>query len=178
MTLLKDKDSLGVIIARMQVPRLTESHKALISTVLSRHNNVLIILGRNPEDGLTLRNPFSVNFRSMMIRKLYRYESLLITSVDDNREDNKTWVKDTDKNIDLYKPEKDTAVLYGSRDSFIPYYLKDGGKYRCIELEEIPNISGTQLREEAIEKPLVYTEDVANAILKTIRLKDEFNSAI
>lgn len=166
--LLYDKDSMGVIIARMQVPRLTDSHTALIITALSRHKNVLLILGQNDEDGLSFRNPFTVNFRSMMIRKFFPQEKLNITSVKDNRVDNKTWVTDVDNNIDLYKGEEETAVLYGSRDSFIPYYLKDGGKYRCVELEEIPNISGTKLREEAIEKPLVYNEDVANAIIKTL----------
>ena len=167
--LLYDKDSIGVIIARMQVPTLTKSHIALIITAMSRHRTVLLILGENEKDGLSFRNPFSVDFRTMMIRKDFPYEKLIITSVKDKRNDNKAWVADVDKTIDSYKGEGETAVLYGSRDSFIPYYFKDGGKYRCVELEEIPNISGTELREKSAEKPLVYSEDVANATIKTLK---------
>ena len=165
--LLKNKDSIGVIIARMQVPRLTASHKNLIETVMSRHNSVLIILGYNNEPP-SLKNPYSVEMRSQLILKSFPLSRIRIRSVIDNRDDNKAWVTEVDDVIDSETFEEETAVLYGSRDSFIPYYLKDGGKYSCVELEETPNDSGTLLREAALKEKVNYSEDVAIAILQTV----------
>lgn len=160
----KDSNTIGVIISRMQVPYLTDSHVNLIKTIQARHNKMVILLGVC--EAINIKNPFSFDFRKQMINEHLRPHDIIIP-LQDNA-DNKKWVEMVDLMVEssLYKDE--TAILYGGRDSFIPYYKQDNGKFETTELLPEDNDSGTELRNLASIKLPVYSREVAEAIIYTI----------
>ncbi len=160
----KDSSTIGVIVSRMQVPYLTESHLNMIKTVQARHNKLAILLGVN--DKIDIKNPLSFDIRRQMITPFLRTHDIIIPLKDN--EDNKAWVDQVDLLINSLCYRKETAVLYGGRDSFIPYYHKDNGKYETIELLPEDNDSGTELRNIATTKLPVYSQEVAEAIIYTL----------
>lgn len=167
--LLKEKKGVGVIICRMQVPYLTDSHRSVINTVLTRHPRVVIFLGctNKPIDE---KHPYPFEFRKKMIERSFDVENERITILPlvDNP-NNKEWVKILDSFIGAFLSYDEDAVLYGGRDSFIPYYKKDKGKFTCTELAPTDYDSGTELRTlESIKMP-EYTPEAASAMLWTIR---------
>jgi hypothetical protein len=169
-SLLKDKRAIGGIIARMQVPYLTESHKATIQTVFDRHTRVVIFLGVN-NDGVSEKNPYSFDFRKEMIKQSFPDNEFNIIPLPDNNNDNAAWVNQLDRLTGAFLNIDETAVLYGGRDSFIPHYKKDNGLFECIELAPNDYDSGTDLRLlESIKSPK-YSRDSAQAILWAIRNK-------
>jgi len=162
--LFKDSNTLGVIISRMQVPYLTESHINMIRTIQERHNKVVIFLGVTHQ--INNKNPLSFDIRKQMIQPLMREHDIIIPLKD--IDDNKEWVNQVDFLTDslLYKGE--TAILYGGRDSFIPFYKKDNGQFDCIELLPEDNDSGTELRNLATIKLPVYSREISEAIIYTL----------
>ena len=166
--LLKEKVSVGVIICRMQVPYLTESHKAVINTVLERHKKVIIFLGTSTEP-ISEKNPYPFIFRKKMIEQTFNTNKVTIIPLPDIENNNKLWVEILDKMIESFIDFDETAILYGGRDSFIPYYKKDKGKFQCTELAQTDYDSGTELRLlESLDLP-DYTPEAAKSILWTIR---------
>ena len=162
MKLFKDNTDVGVIISRMQVPYLTESHINLIKSIQARHQTLIVLLGVT--DVISIKNPFSFIFRKQMLTPLLRDTDSIIPLPD--IEDNKLWVENVDRIISSLTTDK--AILYGGRDSFIPYYRKDGGKYTTQELLPEDNDSGTELRNIAAVKIPTYSIEVAEAIIYTI----------
>jgi len=133
-------ESVGVIVARFQIHRLHEAHIDLIQTVLNKHQNVIIFLGLSPLK-TTQNNPLDFESRRQMLAerfpKIHR-----VVYIKDNPSD-KVWSDNLDEQIkDLIGPNQ-TAVLYGSRDSFINHYH---GKHETIELIPESMVSGTELR--------------------------------
>ena len=168
-SLLKEKKGIGVIIARMQVPYLTESHKATINTVLDRHKRVIIFLGVS-QDSMDFKNPYPFDFRKEMIRYTFgNNKNINILPLPDKKNDNKGWVDMLDSFIDSMLSVGEEAILYGGRDSFIPYYKKDNGKHQCVELAPKDYDSGTELREMVAMDMPDYTPESAQAILWTIK---------
>jgi bifunctional NMN adenylyltransferase/nudix hydrolase len=72
-----------------------------------------------------------------------------VLPLDDNRSDYK-WSLQIDSAIRSMFPETD-AVLYGSRDSFIPSYQ---GKFTTEAYPQVESHNATNLREEAAATPL------------------------
>jgi len=164
-SLLKEKQGVGVIVARMQVPYLTESHKATINTVLDRHERVIIFLGVSP-DPISFKTIYPFDFRKEMILQTFPdAKNLNILPLPDKKNDNKGWVKTLDSFISAFLSKGEDAILYGGRDSFIPYYRKDKGLFHCTELSENDYDSGTELRELVSRKQPKYTQESAQAIL-------------
>lgn len=167
--LLKERKGIGVIVARMQVPYLTESHKATINTVLDRHKRVIIFLGVS-QDPIDFKNAYPFDFRKEMIRYTFGdNKNLNILPLPDKKNDNKGWVETLDSLIDSLLVSGEDAVLYGGRDSFIPYYKKDNGKFQCVELTPKDYDSGTELREMVAMDMPEYTPQSAQAILWAIK---------
>lgn len=162
MKLFKDNTDVGVIISRMQVPYLTQSHVTLIKSIQARHQTVIILLGVTND--ISVKNPFSFIFRKQMLSQFLRDTDSIIPLPD--IEDNKVWVDNVDRIISSLT--NDNAILYGGRDSFIPYYRKDNGKYKTQELLPEDNDSGTELRNIAAVKIPTYSKEVAEAIIYTI----------
>ena len=169
--LLKDKRAIGVIIARMQVPYLTESHKATIQTVFDRHVRVVIFLGVSTSETDYEKNPFPFDFRKDMIKQTFPDNDFNIIPLPDSKNDNAAWVKQLDVFTSAFLSVDETAVLYGGRDSFIPWYKNDNGIFDCVELAPNDYDSGTDLRLlESIKSPK-YSPQTAQAILWAFKQK-------
>jgi bifunctional NMN adenylyltransferase/nudix hydrolase len=145
----KDFD-VAVLIARLQVDQLHTGHKELIDHIQSLHKKVILFLGVPRVEG-TRRNPLDFAMRKMMVQS--EYPNIVILPIVDQRS-NEIWSNNLDSMIPTVYGSKKT-ILYGSRDSFIPYY---SGKYKTIELQPSVDYNGTNIREELskeiIDSPL------------------------
>lgn len=142
----------GVIIARFQVPELHEAHRDLISTVIERHDKVLIFLGLAPVL-VTRNNPLDFEARKQMI--LAEFPQVNVHYVDDVPDDD-IWSEKLDKQVARLTGPSQSAALYGSRDSFLRHYT---GKLPTCELEAEHFISGSEVRREVSRKSVRGTPD-------------------
>jgi bifunctional NMN adenylyltransferase/nudix hydrolase len=148
---------IGVIICRMQVPELHPVHKKLIDTVCSNHKKVILFLGV-PVVEQTKRNPLDFASRKAMIQK--NYPEIAIIPIRDQRE-NETWSYMLDsKMAEPFGNRK--FLLYGGRDSFIPYYR---GRHQTVELvgNDI-DTSGTAIRNE-VSREVVDSTDFRKGVI-------------
>ena len=129
----------GVIVGRFQVNELHEAHIDLITSVLNKHDRVLVFLG-NSTIRNTLNNPLDYRARRTMIAD--KFPAVEIHYINDNPSDT-AWSKNLDKLIGEQLLPMQTVTLYGSRDSFLKCYT---GKYNTCELEATTFISGTEVR--------------------------------
>lgn len=139
------KADVGVIIGRFQVPDLHEAHIDLIQSVIDRHPKVIIFLGLSPCK-TTYNNPLDFESRKQMILQLFPDINVLYIKDESSDE---VWSKKLDSQIEDLLGANQTAILYGSRDSFISHYY---GNFKVIELESDRVVSGTELRREASNK--------------------------
>ncbi len=136
---------IGVIVARFQVPELHEGHKDLIEYVLENHDRVIIFLGLSPCK-CTNNNPLDFETRKQMIQSLYPKINVLY--IKDTMSDH-VWSEKLDEMIsDMLAPNQ-TAVLYGSRDSFIKHYF---GRFQTQVLKQKVFISGSEIRNKIASK--------------------------
>lgn len=130
----------GIIVGRFQVPELHRAHCDLIQTVLDRHSKVVIFLGVSPCK-TTANNPLDFETRKQMILKVFPTVNVLY--IRDVGSDG-VWSANLDNSIkDVIGPNQ-SAILYGGRTSFIPYYK---GKYLTCELEPDVYVSGSEIRK-------------------------------
>jgi bifunctional NMN adenylyltransferase/nudix hydrolase len=146
----------GCIIGRFQVHKLHDGHIELINQVCKNHKKVIIFLGV-PVISNTRSNPLDFASRKAMIQQLY--PNVVVLPLQDTRSD-KMWSNNIDKQIPITFGDVST-VLYGSRDSFIPYYL---GKYPVIELVTDIFYSGTEVRKE-VSSEILSTEDFRAGVI-------------
>lgn len=141
----------GIIVGRFQIHALSEGHVELIQEACDRHYKVIIFLGLSPVRGTT-RNPLDFEARKQMI--LERFPDVSVLYIKDESS-NEVWSKSLDDKVtDLLSPTQ-TAVLYGSRDSFIPFY---SGKYPTCELEPTVFTSATEVRNQ-LRRQVVNSAD-------------------
>ena len=140
----------GVIVGRFQTNKLTDAHKELIQTVVDRHPKVLLFLGLSPVR-CTFNNPLDFRTRKAMI--LEDFPDIDIYYQDDCPSD-EIWSKKLDAQIKKWLSPHQTVLLYGSRDSFLPYYK---GQFPTCELEPTMFISATEIRRQIVNnyKPTV-----------------------
>ena len=129
----------AVIVGRFQVNELHEAHIDLITSVLNKHDRVLVFLG-NSTIRNTLNNPLDYRARRTMIAD--KFPAVEIHYINDNPSDT-AWTKNLDKLIGEQLLPMQTVTLYGSRDSFLKCYT---GKFNTCELEATTFISGTEVR--------------------------------
>lgn len=134
----------GVIIGRFQVPELHKAHKELIDAVRKRHKKVLVLLGVSPVR-ITRNNPLDFMTRQAMLAKAY--PTVTVLPLKDAASDI-VWSTRVDSAI-MGLFEEAPALIYGSRDSFIPHYK---GRFKTIELAPKHNISGSEVRQIASEE--------------------------
>lgn len=134
----------GVIIARFQTPYLHEGHRQLINQVRNSHNKLIILLGVSPITG-SRKNPYDYYTREKMIKK--DYPEIIVLPVSDHPSD-KVWSETLDNLLKSVFPSEHFC-LYGSRDSFIPYY---SGKFETVELPEHGDYNATELRKQYADK--------------------------
>lgn len=150
------KFEVGVIIGRFQTNKLHEGHINLISQVLSQHKKTIIVIGVSRIQN-TKKNPLDFASRRAMISELF--PSVIVLPVMDQRYD-ENWSSDVDRAISLPFGEK-PALIYGSRDSFIPHYK---GRFPVIELEPSSEHNATNIREEIARETLETSDFRAGVI--------------
>ncbi|MBI2039428.1 MAG: NUDIX domain-containing protein [Candidatus Niyogibacteria bacterium] len=135
--------AVGVIVGRFQVPELHEGHRFLVNRVLESHDTVLIVLG-SPRGLPTARDPLAFELRKQMILDEFPVESLAIKELLDHPISPALWSNELDRLIDDTFPNR-SAILYGSRSSFIPFYT---GAFPTHEVPPQSDVNGTLLRQE------------------------------
>ncbi|MBO9633127.1 MAG: NUDIX domain-containing protein [Chitinophagaceae bacterium] len=136
----------GVIVARFQTPYLHEGHKYLIDEIKAKHNKVVVVLGVSSVKG-SRRNPFDFYTREKLLKQ-YSAE-LIVLPLSDHHSDH-TWSQLLDKLL-LSTFPMELFMLYGSRDSFIPYY---SGALPVQALPELGDHSASSIRDENGDKVL------------------------
>lgn len=134
----------AVIIARFQSPYLHDGHHDLIKQVKASHNKLIIVLGVTALSG-TRKNPYDYYTREKMIKS--EYPDLVILPISDHPSDG-TWSQNLDMLLKGVFPTEH-FVLYGSRDSFIPYY---SGRFETVELPEHGDYNATEIRKQYADK--------------------------
>jgi bifunctional NMN adenylyltransferase/nudix hydrolase len=157
MEISMDNNSVGVVVARFQVPEMHAGHRYLLDEVTARHPLMLVILGLAPTWVASSRDPLDFETRKAMV--LCAYPGALVVGLPDAKTDH-DWSLALDTLVAKTCPER-SAVLYGSRDSFIAHYR---GGLKCIELPSMGGCNGTALREDAREHPCQTREFRAGAI--------------
>ena len=149
----------GCIVARFQIHKLHEGHINLIDKVIENHKKVIIFLGV-PVIGNTKSNPLDYASREAMVKEAY--PNIIVLPLKDQRS-NEKWSRELDNQIQVPFGERSalSAVLYGSRDSFIPYY---SGKYDVIELTTDILYSGTEVRKQ-VSKEILSTSDFRAGVI-------------
>jgi bifunctional NMN adenylyltransferase/nudix hydrolase len=142
---------LGVIIGRFQVPDLHKGHHELISSVREKHKKVLIFICSTPGILVTRRNPLDYFTRMRMIQAAH--SDVVILPLHDMPSDH-DWSHTVDQRIRETFNDA-SAILYGSRDAFIPHYF---GRYPTVELADSMNVSGTEVREAVSNEVRAHSE--------------------
>jgi len=147
---------LGVVIGRFQVAELHGGHRHLIDHAADRHPNVLVIIGSS-RGYPTVRNPLSFTVRRAMV--LAEYPNASVVELHDNPSDEE-WSKRVDALIGALYPDS-KAILYGSRDSFIPHY---SGSYEVAVVPKIASVSGSEIRAQ-VQSELLHTPEWRRGII-------------
>jgi bifunctional NMN adenylyltransferase/nudix hydrolase len=146
----------GVIIARFQVHELHDAHKALIDKVHNNHKKVIIFLGV-PIISNTKQNPLDFATRKAMVQE-YAPNAVILPLKD--QRSNAKWSYILDNEIKVPFGER-TTLIYGGRDSFIPYYE---GSYTTTELTTDVYVSGTEIRNR-VSRELLNSSDFRAGII-------------
>jgi len=134
--------SIGAVVGRFQIHELHDAHKYLIDQVVLNHKKSIVFLGVSKVVG-TKKNPLDFDTRKKMIQS--QYPDTVILALPDIGDDT-LWSQELDKRIREVYSIGD-VLLYGGRDSFIPYYKKGGGQFDCKELDQYTFVSGTEVRK-------------------------------
>ena len=151
---------IGVIIGRFQIHELHSEHKKLIEYVLERHDKVIIFLGVSQAIH-TRKNPLDYSTRKIMIEDVYGHRNIHILPLHDKKFDCQ-WAKQIDDRVREVYP-LGSVVLYGSKDSFIPYYEPHGAFDTC-DLQPDNFISATDIRKAVSNRALRSKEFRAGMI--------------
>jgi bifunctional NMN adenylyltransferase/nudix hydrolase len=135
-------EDIGVIIGRFQIDTLHKGHISLLDHVTKNHKKVIVFLGvavgeHKEEQALGYAT------REKMIKGTY--PDVVVQPLKDMGDDQK-WSEQIDSKIrEVY--HHGSVVLYGGRDSFIPYYT---GKFKTENVGNIIDVSdsATKRREE------------------------------
>lgn len=150
---------IGVVVARFQLHKLHDGHIKLIDKVIENHKKVIIFLGV-PVIGNTKSNPLDYATREAMVKEVY--PNVIVLPLKDQRS-NEKWSNELDNLIQVPFGERSalSAVLYGSRDSFIPYY---SGKFPVVEFTTDIIYSGTEVRKQ-VSKEILSSSDFRAGII-------------
>jgi bifunctional NMN adenylyltransferase/nudix hydrolase len=151
-----NETEIGVIIGRFETPYLHEGHTGLLNHVTDIHSDVIVFLGISTIQN-SKRNPLDFQTRKKMIQN--QYPDVTILPLRDNRCDVK-WSNQIDNAIETCFIDKN-AILYGSRDSFIPHYH---GKNKIEEFEPVDSHNATEIRE-FVAKTVEDSEDFRAGVI-------------
>lgn len=147
---------LGVVVGRFQTPYLTTGHKHLIDTASTESDDTLIIVGAH-EGWASGNDPLDTHTRIAMLKQSYPSHTVL--TLKDYSSD-ETWSHELDALVKNHFPDH-VATLFGSRESFIPFYK---GTLATKEVAALSDVSATNLRKEVLEN-LPHTDDFRTGII-------------
>ena len=151
--------SIGVMVARFQVHELHEGHHHVIKQVTDAHKRTVLFLG-TPKFVGSRNNPLDFDSRKRMVHQ--HYPDTIILSIPD-QSDNERWAHELDKRTrEVY--QHGNVLLYGGRDSFIPFYIKGGGEFQTKELEPLGTFTGTDIRK-LISEEVKNSQDFRSGII-------------
>lgn len=156
---MKEKQTdIGVIVGRFQLHELHEAHIKLIETVLENHDKVILFLGTTSAIA-TRKNPLDFITRKTMIEGCFGTKIASILALPDQKSDH-VWSNQIHTKVREVFP-MGTVTLYGSRDSFLPYYK---GGWNTCELVPETFVSATDIRETISKKTIASAEFRAGII--------------
>jgi len=148
-----NKPSFGVVVGRFQVHEMHDGHMELFRVVRGRHSRVIVFLGCT-KVGPTRHDPLDFETRRKMVQA--KFPDFTVLPLQDKKTDEE-WSTELDARIDdAVGGVPAEIVLYGSRESFAPFYH---GRHGVKELDvEVPtSLSATDIREkltnEVMEDP-------------------------
>jgi bifunctional NMN adenylyltransferase/nudix hydrolase len=148
----------GVIVGRFQVHELTAGHRKLFDYVTGRHDKVLVLVGVSPL-WVTQRNPLDFETRKSML--LNAYPKITVQYIKDVG-NHQRWSKKLDEIIRDFCTPAQTAMLYGSRDSFIAQYQ---GAYATEAIEPEAYWSGSAARRLIGSRSTKASADFAAGVI-------------
>lgn len=157
-------NSIGVTVARFQVPDLHSAHRTLLSVMMKNHVRKIVFLGVSPTP-LNKRDPLSFEARKQMLQK-YIDENTLVLPLPNSR-DNESWSKNLDSRINEFYPGH-PATMYAGRDGFLPFYM---GRHEKFEIPAVTEHAGVdirgQIKNEVIDS-IDFRKGVIHAIENTV----------
>lgn len=154
-----DNYSIGVMVARFQVDELHEGHHHVIKQVTENHKKTILFLGVPHFIG-SRNNPLDFDSRKKMVHQ--SYPEVIVLALPD-QSDNGRWTHELDKRIREVYPHGE-VLLYGGRDSFIPFYHKGGGEFQTKELEPLGTFTGTDIRK-LISEEVKASQDFRSGVI-------------
>ncbi len=154
---MSKNNTVGVVVCRLQVPHIHEGHRYLLDTVKQNTDKLLVALGVN--GGWAGSNdPLDFETRRVMLSRYYP-DATIVPIYDCST--NEAWSLNLDALVEEHFPEYD-ITLFGSRDSFIPYYL---GKHKTQYVEpQHESVSGTEIRRQLAHK-VIDSEDFRTGVI-------------
>ena len=129
----------------------------MVDDVCKNHKKVVLFLGvaEDPDPDF---DPLDYATRKIMVQN--DYPNIIILPIKNNRSDIK-WSKNIDELINMSFGDH-KALLYGSRDSFIPHYF---GKNQTVELISDTNFSGSNVRRDIRRGDVLGSSDYRTGII-------------
>lgn len=170
----EDKVRVGVAVGRFQTDELHVGHRGLLNYI-SEHSDFVFVGVGVGELPTSSKNPLPAEYRLNMV---YNYldgvsqhgsdsglRGVHVFPVADHPSDYR-WSEDLDTIIEqelkMFNLNNTEVTLYGSRDSFFPYYH---GKYPCENVDEVDmNVSATERRRQ-ISHNVLKTPDFAKGVI-------------
>lgn len=143
---MKTKQQVAVIVGRFQTPRLHDGHRFLIDLAKSKCQSLLIVIGENGGSASRV-DPMDFDTRAVMLKS--HYPEAIIATLKDHPVD-RVWSERLDKIVESHFPQHE-AILFGSRDSFLPHYQ---GKNKSREVKPKIRACATDLRNEVGLSPI------------------------
>jgi bifunctional NMN adenylyltransferase/nudix hydrolase len=132
---------IGVIIARLQTPYLTQGHQHILDLAQEKSDKLVVIIGVAPTM-IAIDNPLTYEMRKDMVQSMYPCADIYpLRDIPDDL----LWSNALDEILLPYDTEN--VTIYGGRDCFIPYYV---GKYKTTHIGKTPfdNINATEVRNK------------------------------
>lgn len=154
----------GIIVGRFQVPKLTEGHYNLISSVCREFDKTVVFIGTTKTGEMTFHDPLPFEARKELISQTFPDLGPMIFEIRDIG-DWTRWVEDLDRKIESLRNlgiigSHDEVVICGSRDSVPTKYTDYGGTHKTYILSPFGEFSGTACRIDIVNKyKPVWTEE-------------------
>jgi bifunctional NMN adenylyltransferase/nudix hydrolase len=134
-----DRKGVGVVVGRFQVAGLHDGHVTLICEA-AKHRKLCIFIGVQPSQFGTRSDPLDYPTREQMMKEIYPQAQVYALM---DRATHEGWSRYLDETLHALYP-LDETTLYCGRDSFKDVYV---GRHRVVEIDPVPNVSGTDLRD-------------------------------